>query len=398
MRNIDMSKDYFKKRVKTVEKAHDEIVSRKNKVDKTWVNGWYERYREPVITHEHIPLNWRYDYNPKTNPFFLERLGVNAAFNPGAIELDGKIYVCCRVEGYDRKSFFAIAESKDGINNFKFFDTPVFMPETDEPDTNVYDMRLVKHEDGWIYGIFCSERKDKSAPAGDTSSADAQAGICRTKDLKTWQRLPDLKSPSPQQRNVVLLPEFVNGKYAFYTRPQDGFIDAGSGGGIGFGLADTMENAIIEKESIVDSRIYHTIKEVKNGLGPAPIKTKHGYLHLAHGVRGTASGLRYVLYMFMTALDDPSKLTHSPGGHFMAPLGEERVGDLVSILFSNGWVMRKDGTVIIYYASCDTRIHAAKTHIDILLDYVMNTPKDPLTSQKCVSQRIELIENNKKYI
>ena len=328
----------------------------------------------------------------------MERLGINCTFNSGAIEHKGKILLAVRVEGNDRKSFFAIAESKNGIDNFKFWDYPIAMPETENPDTNVYDMRLVKHEDGWIYGLFCTERKDPSVSATDTSSAIAQCGIARTKDFIKWERLPDLKSKSPQQRNVVLHPEFINGKYAFYTRPQDGFIEAGTGGGIGWGLSDSIENAVLENETIIDDRVYHTIKEVKNGLGPAPIKTEKGWLQLAHGVRNTAAGLRYVLYLFLTDLKEPNKVIAKPGGHFIAPQDDERVGDVSNVVFSNGWVKRDNGQVLIYYASSDTRMHVAESTIDKLLDYVLNTPEDGLRSAACVEQRIKLIKKNLKIL
>jgi len=326
----------------------------------------------------------------------MERLGVNGAFNAGAMEYNGNIVLSVRVEGADRKSFIAIAESPNGIDNFKFWDYPCVIPETENPDVNVYDMRLVQHEDGWIYGLFCTERKDIDAPPTDTSAANAQCGIARTKDLVNWERLPDLKTKSPQQRNVVLHPEFVNGKYAFYTRPQDGFIDAGSGGGIGWGLADNIENAVIKKETIIDDRVYHTIKEVKNGMGPAPIKTEKGWLQLAHGVRNTAAGLRYVLYLFLTDLKEPNKVIARPGGYFLAPKGKERVGDVSNVAFSNGWVKKDNGDVLIYYASSDTRMHVAVSNVEKLLDYVINTPPDALRSAECVKQRDELIKKNLK--
>ncbi|NQT25176.1 glycosidase [candidate division KSB1 bacterium] len=387
----------FETRKAQLEKEWDALVTRKNeKVEPG--NGIVTRYKNPVLTNAHAPLLWRYDYNPQTNPHFMERIGVNAAFNAGAIEFDGKIILMARVEGADRKSFFAVAESENGVDNFKFWNNPVVMPETDDPDINVYDMRLTKHEDGWIYGVFCTERKDPDAPKGDLSSATAQAGIARTKDLITWERLDDLKSPSPQQRNAVLHTEFVDGKYAFYTRPQDGFIDAGSGGGIGWGLADDITHAVIQKETIVDDRAYHTIKESKNGLGPAPIKTDTGWLQFAHGVRGCAAGLRYTLYMFMTDLEKPWVQTHKPGGAFMVPEDEERIGDVSNVLFTNGWVARDNGEVLIYFASSDTRMHVATSTIDLLVDYVQNTPEDPLRSAACVNQRIELIEKNLKFV
>lgn len=379
--------------LKQLSDAQEQLINRPNPAVKPG-NGIYFRHEYPVVTHEHAPLYWRYDLNPETNPFLMERIGVNAAFNAGAIELNGKFYVMVRVEGVDRKSFFAVAESDKPTEGFRFWDHPVLLPETEDPDINVYDMRLVKHEDGYIYGLFCSERKDPDAPKGDTSSATAQGGIVRTKDLKTWERLPDLKTPSPQQRNVVLHPEFVNGKYAFYTRPQDGFIDTGAGGGIGWGLSDSMNPAVIDHELIVDEKVYHTIKEVKNGQGAAPIKTAKGWLHIAHGVRNTAAGLRYVIYAFMTDLNDPSKVIYSPGGHLIAPQGEERVGDVSNVVFTNGVIARDNGEVYIYYASSDTRLHVASTTIDRLIDYVTNTPADPLRSRACVEQRIELIDRN----
>ncbi|MDH7604105.1 MAG: glycosidase [Melioribacter sp.] len=388
-----MTKKQFNERLKKLFEDHNKLIRRKNaRLAKT--NGIFYRYKYPVLTAEHTPIFWRYDLNYDTNPHLMERMGINATFNSGAMEFNGKIVLAVRVEGVDRKSFFAIAESPNGIDNFKFWDFPITIPETDEPDTNVYDMRLVKHEDGWIYGIFCTERKDPNSPPTDTSAAVAQAGIVRTKDLINWERLPDLKTKSPQQRNVVLHPEFVNGKYAFYTRPQDGFIETGTGGGIGWGLSDSIENAVIEEEIIVDEKIYHTIKEVKNGLGPAPIKTDKGWLQLAHGVRNTAAGLRYVLYMFLTDLNEPYKVIAKPGGYFLAPEGEERIGDVSNVVFSNGWVAKKNGDVLIYYGSSDTRMHVAVSTIDKLLDYVLNTPEDGLRSAVCVQQRNELIKKN----
>lgn len=388
-----MTKKQFNERLKKLFEEHNKLIKRKN-VRLTKTNGIFYRYKYPVLTAEHTPIFWRYDLNYDTNPYLMERMGINATFNSGAMEFNGSIVLAVRVEGVDRKSFFAIAESPNGIDNFKFWDFPINIPETDNPDTNVYDMRLVKHEDGWIYGIFCTERKDPDAPQTDTSAAVAQAGIVRTKDLINWERLPDLKTKSPQQRNVVLHPEFVNGKYAFYTRPQDGFIETGSGGGIGWGLSDSIENAVIEEEIIVDEKIYHTIKEVKNGLGPAPIKTEKGWLQLAHGVRNTAAGLRYVLYMFLTDLNEPYKVIARPGGYFLAPEGEERIGDVSNVVFSNGWVAKKNGEVLIYYGSSDTRMHVAVSTVDKLLDYVLNTPEDGLRSAVCVQQRIELIKKN----
>jgi len=388
-----MTLDAFQKRWSRLQAKYDALITRPNPPDEDWSNGVFERYRYPVLTSAHTPLSWRYDLNPTTNPYLMERLGINAVFNPGAMELDGKICLMCRVEGYDRKSFFAVAESDNGVDKFRFWDYPVVMPETDDPDTNVYDMRLGRHEDGWIYGLFCTERKDPNAPPGDFSAV-AQGGIARTKDLKTWERLPDLKTRSPQQRNVVLHSEFIKGQYAFYTRPQDDFIQAGSGGGIGWGLSKSMNPAVIDEETIIDSRAYHTIKEVKNGQGPAPIKTPQGWLHLAHGVRNTAAGLRYVLYLFLSDLHEPWRVTHRPGGYFLAPVGEERVGDVSNVAFCNGWVCRADGTIFIYYASSDTRIHVATSTVDRLLDYALNTPEDGLRSAASVAQRVELIRHN----
>ena len=387
----------FEQRKQMIQHRYEALITRKNQPFFS-ENGIFERYANPVLTGAHAPLVWRYDFNPDTNPYFMERIGVNAAFNPGAIELDGKFYLIARMEGVDRKSFFAVAESDSPVDGFRLWDHPVVMPETDEPDTNVYDMRLVRHEDGWIYGIFCTERKDPDAAPGDLSSAVAQAGIARTRDLKTWERLPDLKTGSAQQRIVVLHPEFIDGQYAFYTRPQDGFIEAGSGGGIGWGLSDSMNPAIITSESIIDRRYYHTIKEVKNGQGPAPIKTAKGWLHVAHGVRNTAAGLRYVVYAFLTDLADPSKLLHAPAGHLIAPEGEERIGDVSNVVFINGLIARDNGDVYLYYASSDTRCHVASTTVDRLLDYVLHTPKDPLRSYACVQQRIALVDRNLQYL
>ena len=388
-----MQEESFAERLDRLTRDHEAYIERRN-TPLPWHNGIYQRYAHPVLTAGHTPLFWRYDLDPQRNPFLMERLGINAAFNAGAIELDGKILVMARVEGWDRKSFFAVAESANGIDNFRFWDYPVVMPETEDPDINVYDMRLVRHEDGWIYGVFCTERKDPDAPPGDLSSAVAQAGIARTRDLVKWERLPDLKSRSPQQRNVVLHPEFVNGRYAFYTRPQDDFISAGSGGGIGWALCKDITRPVIEEETIIDQRLYHTIKEAKNGLGPAPIKTPYGWLQLAHGVRGCAAGLRYVLYLFMTDLDHPEKPVYTPGGYFIAPQAEERVGDVSNVVFSNGWVARANGDVFIYYASSDTRLHVATTTVERLVDYVRSTPPDPLRSAACVAQRNELITRN----
>jgi 4-O-beta-D-mannosyl-D-glucose phosphorylase len=383
----------FDKRLQALKKVHKELVSLRNEKERLG-NGVYERYRRPVLTAAHTPIFWRYDLDPKTNPYLMERFGINATFNAGAIKLNEKYYLIARVEGVDRKSFFAVAESDNGVDGFTFWDYPLELPSTDVPDTNVYDMRLVQHEDGWIYGLFCTERRDPAAPAADQSAAIAQCGIVKTKDLLNWERLSDLKTPSPQQRNVVLHPEFVNGKYAFYTRPQDGFIETGKGGGIGWGLSNSMEPAVIEKEIVIDPKVYHTVYEAKNGLGPAPIKTKYGWLHLAHGVRNTAAGLRYTLYLFMTDLFDPTKIIYQPAGYFMAPESEERIGDVSNVLFSNGWVADEDGTVFIYYASSDTRQHVATSTIDRLLDYVMNTAKDGFTSAASVETLKNIIDRN----
>ncbi len=385
----------FGRRLERLQQAHAALVERPNERLEDG-NGVFFRYRYPVLTAAHAPVFWRYDLDPETNPFLMERLGVNAAFNVGALRLGERYLLVARVEGADRKSFFAVAESPNGVDRFRFWDEPVVMPETDEPDVNVYDMRLTQHEDGWIYGVFCTERKDPAAPAGDTSAAVAQAGIARTKDLVTWERLPDLVTPSPQQRNVVLHPAFVGGKYAFYTRPQDSFIEAGSGGGIGFGLADDVTRAVIDHERIVDPKAYHTIKESKNGQGPAPLRTEHGWLHLAHGVRGTAAGLRYVLYVFVTDLDEPWRVTHRPAGYFIAPEGEERVGDVSNVVFSNGWIVKDDSTVLVYYGSSDTRTHVAETSVDRLLDYALHTPEDEGRSAASVQQRLDLIRRNLK--
>ncbi|TRW25172.1 glycosidase [Flavobacterium zepuense] len=376
-------------------KAHNELIEKKNEPFAA-TNGVYTRYINPVVTAAHAPLKWRYDLNAQTNPFGMERIGINAAFNAGATKFNGNYILAVRVEGTDRKSFFAIAESPNGVDNFKFWDKPVVIPQLEEPDTNAYDMRLTQHEDGWIYGIFCTERKDPNAPAGDTSMAVANAGIVRTKDLVNWERLPDLISRTGQQRNVVLHPEFVNGKYALYTRPQDGFIDVGSGGGIGLGYVDNMENPVVQDEKIICGKVYHTIYELKNGLGPEPIKTDKGWLHMAHGVRNTAAGLRYTLYMFMTDLNDISKVIHHPAGYFMAPEGEERVGDVSNVLFTNGWIADEDGTVFIYYASSDTRMHVAVSSVEKLVDYVVNTPEDTFISSGSVQTIIKQVDNNSK--
>jgi len=388
----------FDARLELLIRQHKALLGRKNPVDERHNSGIFERFTYPVLTAQHTPLFWRYDLDRSRNPLLLERIGINAVFNPGAIEVSGKVLLVCRVEGADRKSFFAVAESENGIGGFRFWDRPLVMPETSDPDINVYDMRLTKHADGFIYGLFCTERKDLDAPRGDLSSAIAQCGIARTLDLKTWERLADLKSKSPQQRNVVLHSEFVDGKYAFYTRPQDGFIDAGSGGGIGWALSDSMKPAIIGTETIIDDRLYHTIKESKNGQGPHPFKTNSGWLHIAHGVRGCAAGLRYVLYVFMTDLEKPWQITHRPGGYFIAPQGEERVGDVSNVVFCNGAVARENGELLIYYASSDTRVHVARTTLDKMVDYAKNTPPDPLRSAACVQQRLELIERNLELI
>ena len=371
----------------------EKLLTRKNEVDTSFYNGLFERYKYPVLTREHAPLHWRFDLNKETNPYFMERLGINAVMNSGAIELDGKFYLVARVEGNDRKSFFAVAESDNGIDNFRFWDSPILLPDTCPEETNVYDMRLTRHEDGWIYCVFCSESKDTSV--NDLSAAVAAAGIVRTKNLKDWERLPNLKTlNSPQQRNVVLHPEFVDGKYAFYTRPMDDFIDTGSGGGIGFGLCEDITHAVIDQEIITSKRKYHTITEVKNGAGAVPIKTDRGWIHIAHGVRNTAAGLRYVIYAFATALEDPAKVIAEPSGLLIGPRGPERVGDVSNVVFTNGAIARENGDVYIYYASSDTRMHVTTTTIDKLTDYVFNTPEDPLRSVECVAQRCEFIEKN----
>ena len=383
----------YDNRLHILTKEYDELISRENEKILPG-NGVFERYKYPILTADHPPLEWRYDFNPETNPYLMERFGINAVFNAGAIKFNGKYLIMARVEGHDRKSFFAIAESPNGIDNFRFWEYPVQLPDLYPEETNVYDMRLTKHEDGWIYGIFCSESKDPDAPAGDLTSAIAAAGIIRSRDLKNWERLPNLVSQS-QQRNVVLHPEFVDGKYALYTRPQDGLIDAGSGGGISWALIDDITHAVVKKEIVIEQRHYHTIKEVKNGEGPHPIKTPEGWLHLAHGVRACAAGLRYVLYLYMTSLDDPSKVIAQPGGYFMAPVGEERTGDVSNVLFSNGWIADEDGTVYIYYASSDTRMHVATSTIERLIDYCRHTPEDRLRSTTSVKSIYDIIEANK---
>jgi 4-O-beta-D-mannosyl-D-glucose phosphorylase len=379
-------------RFRALRREQDILLARRNeRLDDG--NGIYHRYRFPVLTGAHTPLSWRYDLSPETNPFVLERMGINAVFNPGAIKLDGRYLLVARVEGADRKSFFAVAESADGIDGWRFWDHPVRLPQTPDPDVNVYDMRLTAHEDGWIYGVFCTERKDQRAPH-DLSAAVAQAGIARTHDLVTWERLPDLVTRSEQQRNVVLHPEFVGGRYGFYTRPQDGFIEAGSGGGIGWGLCDDITRPVVLDERVIEPRRYHTITEAKNGQGPPPIRTEKGWLHLAHGVRNTAAGLRYVLYLFVSALDEPWRITHRPGGYLIAPVGDERVGDVSNVVFSCGWIRDDDGRVLIYYASSDTRIHVAESSVARLVDYALHTPEDPLTSAGSVEQRYALIDRN----
>lgn len=382
----------FKEKVMTLRAHHEQLLSRKNE-PLQWGNGIYTRYKHPIVTAEHVPLEWKYDFNEKDNPFLEQRIMCNATLNSGAIKFNDKYCLVVRVEGADRKSFFAVAESPNGIDNFRFWPEPITMPDDTIPATNIYDMRLTQHEDGYIYGVFCAERHDDSNP-GDLSAATATAGIARTKDLVHWERLHDLKSKS-QQRNVVLHPEFVNGKYAFYTRPQDGFIETGSGGGIGWALIDDITHAEVKDEKIIYARHYHTITEVKNGEGPQPIKTTKGWLHLAHGVRGTASGLRYVLYMYMTALDDPTKVIARPGGYFLVPEGQEYVGDVLDVVFSNGWIADPDGTVYIYYASCDTRMHVATSTIDKLVDYCINTPEDGYTTSASVETIKKLIAKNK---
>ena len=386
----------FKEKIRDLFDDYEKLVTRKN-IPVEGGNGIFTRYQYPVLTAAHTPVFWRYDLDEKTNPFLMERIGMNATLNSGAIKWNGKYLLVVRVEGADRKSFFAVAESPDGIDNFRFWDYPVTMPEDIIPATNIYDMRLTAHEDGWIYGIFCAERHDDTAPAGDLSSATATAAIARTKDLKTWERLPDLKTRS-QQRNVVLHPEFVDGKYALYTRPQDGFIDTGNGGGIGWALVDDICHAEVHDEVIINKREYHTIKEVKNGEGPHPIKTEKGWLHLAHGVRCCAAGLRYVLYLYMTSLEDPTKMIAEPAGYFMAPVDEERIGDVSNVLFSNGWIADEDGKVYIYYASSDTRMHVAESTVDRLVDYCLHTPADGLRSIESVRTIIAMVDHNKKIL
>ena len=390
-------KHFFEERLERLRKNHEDLIGRKNIIAEDG-NGIFDRYAYPVLTAAHTPLFWRYDLDARSNPLLMERFGINAAFNAGAIKWEGKYLLVARVEGADRKSFFAIAESPNGVDHFTFWDYPVLMPGTGEPETNIYDMRLVRHEDGWIYGLFCTERLDPNAPPSDQSSAIAQCGIARTRDLKRWDRLADLRTPSPQQRNVVLHPEFVDGKYAFYTRPQDGFIEAGSGGGIGFGLSHSITDAHIENEKVIDKRVYHTVYELKNGLGPAPLKTRLGWLHLAHGVRNTAAGLRYVSYLFMTDLRDITREIYKPGGYFMAPEGGELTGDVSNVLFCNGWIADEDGTVFIYYATSDSRMHVATSTVDKLLDYTINTPADGLSSASSVETLNRIIDRNQEFL
>ena len=382
----------YQEKVQALRQRHEALLQRKNQVVEGG-NGIYEKYVYPILTAEHTPLEWKYDFNEKDNPFLMQRIMMNAVLNAGAIKLDGRYLLVCRVEGADRKSFFAVAESPNGIDQWRFWEEPITMPDTEDPATNIYDMRVTQHEDGWIYGVFCAERHDPSQP-GNLSAATATAGIARTKDLKTWERLPDLKTKS-QQRNVVLHPEFVNGKYALYTRPQDGFIDTGSGGGIGWALVDDMTHAEVKEEKIIYERKYHTITEVKNGEGPHPLKTEKGWLHLAHGVRGTADGLRYVLYMYMTSLEDPTKVIAKPGGFFLVPEGDEYIGDVMNVAFANGWIKDEDGRVLIYYASADTRLHVATSSVDRLVDYCMNTPEDGLTTSASVETIKKLIAKNR---
>ena len=388
--NMNMN---YQEKVQALRQRHEALLQRKNQVVEGG-NGIYEKYVYPILTAEHTPLEWKYDFNEQDNPFLMQRIMMNAVLNAGAIKLDGRYLLVCRVEGADRKSFFAVAESPNGIDQWRFWEEPITMPDTEDPATNIYDMRVTQHEDGWIYGVFCAERHDPSQP-GNLSAATATAGIARTKDLKTWERLPDLKTKS-QQRNVVLHPEFVDGKYALYTRPQDGFIDTGSGGGIGWALVDDMTHAEVKEEKIIYERKYHTITEVKNGEGPHPLKTEKGWLHLAHGVRGTADGLRYVLYMYMTSLEDPTKVIAKPGGFFLVPEGNEYIGDVMNVAFANGWIKDEEGKVFIYYASADTRMHVATSTVDRLVDYCMNTPEDGLTTSASVETIKKLIAKNKQ--
>lgn len=383
----------FEKKLERLEREYDELIYKKN-IPAGNDNGVVSRYQNPVLTRSHVPLFWRYDLNQQSNPFLMERFGINGVFNAGAIKLNDKYLVIARVEGVDRKSFFAVAESDNGIDNFRFWDYPVVLPDIDEEETNIYDMRLTQHEDGWIYGTFCSEKRDSSVSKSNQSAAIASCGIVRTKDLKSWERFPNLKTKSLQQRNVVLHPEFINRNYALYTRPQDDFIEAGSGGGIGFALVDDIKNAVIDEETIVDEKKYHTNNEMKNGQGPAPIKTEEGWLHLAHGVRNTAAGLRYVLYAFITSIDEPSKIIYKPAGYLLAPIGAERVGDVSNVLFSNGWIYDENGNVFIYYASSDTRLHVATSTVEKLIDYCKNTAEDGYRSAKSVETLKDIINKN----
>jgi len=391
--HMKMTEKEFGEKLNKLQEKHNQYIKQENSFDDRLENGIYQRYVNPVVTDQHVPLEWRYDLNYESNPYLMERMGINATLNSAAIEFNGKIYLVVRIEGWDRKSFFAIAESETGVDGFKFGKFPLELPDLYEEETNVYDMRLTKHEDGWIYGVFCSESHDSEHPH-DLSAAVAQCGIIRTKDMKNWERLPNLKTSALQQRNCVLHPEFVDGKYAFYTRPLAAFMDLGAGEGLCWGLCDDITNAVIDQEVLIDGRTYHTIKEGKNGQGPTPIKTKDGWVHLAHGVRGTAAGMRYVLYLFVTSLEDPTKIIYAPGGYFMAARGQERVGDVSNVLFSNGWVARENGEVFIYYGSSDTRMHVATTTVEQLLDYAKNTPQDGIRSSECVKQRIALIKNN----
>lgn len=385
------------KSYKELNAAYESLVRRPNRKNQHFYNGIYDRWEYPVLTREHIPPFWMYDVNPETNPHMMQRLGVNGVFNSGALMLNGKYTLVTRVEGNDRKSFFAVAQSDNGVDGFRFWDYPVQLPDTCPEETNVYDMRLTQHEDGWIYGVFCSESKDTTSK--DLSAATAAAGIVRTKDLVTWERLPNLKTlHSPQQRNVVLHPTFVNGKYAFYTRPMDDFIETGSGGGIGFGVCDDITHAVIDEEKMTSIRRYHTITESKNGAGAVPIRGSKGWIHIAHGVRNTAAGLRYVIYAFATDLEDPSKVIAEPGGFLIAPLGHERVGDVSNVVFTNGAICDEEKNVFIYYASSDTRLHVATTTLEQLEDYIFNTPADALRSPDCVKQRCSLIEQNLKFL
>ncbi len=389
-----MNKKAFTLKLKQLQRQHRTLLTRRN-LPQRLGNGLFDRYERPVLTAEHVPLEWRYDFHHASNPHLLTRLGINSVFNVGAMEWNGNIVLAARVEGWDRKSFFAIAESRSGVDGFRFWDYPVRMPELEAQETNLYDMRLVRHEDGWIYGLFCAERHDDSKPH-DLSAAIARCGIARTLDLVNWERLPDLRTGALHQRNCVLHPEFVLGQYAFYTRPMSDFAATGTGDGIGWGLCDDLTRAVVKAERIIDPRFYHTIKEGKNGLGPAPIKTSQGWLHLAHGVRNTAAGMRYVLYLFLCDLKDPAKLIRAPGGYFMAPEGDERLGDVSNVLFANGWVARPNGDVFIYYGSSDTRTHVATSTVDKLLDYVLTTPADAMRSKLCVEQRCRLIDRNRK--